>query len=247
MAQRITRAKQKIAAANIPYRVPGPTTCLRASTACWLCCPGLQRGLPRHGDGDPVRADLTSEAIRLARILRQLLPTSRRGGPARADGAHEARREARVRHGQLVPLAEQDRAGWNRALIPEGHDLVRECLSTTDPGDTRSWPRSTRSTPSPTAADTEWSQVVALYDQLPGWTRRRSSPSTGRSPSRAGRPGVALSTGRSRCRSPATTPGTPSAPNCCADWSQRRGRRRTTPRSRDPERRRTRLPEQEAR
>jgi RNA polymerase sigma-70 factor (ECF subfamily) len=79
----------------------------------------------------------------------------------------EARREARVRNGQLVPLGEQDRAGWNRALIVEGHDLVRECLAINRPGRYQLLAAiNAVHTHAPTASDTDWSQVVALYDQL---------------------------------------------------------------------------------
>jgi RNA polymerase sigma-70 factor (ECF subfamily) len=86
----------------------------------------------------------------------------------------EARREARVRNGQLVPLAEQDRAGWDRALIAEGHDLVRECLAINRPGRYQILAAiNAVHTDAPTASDTDWSQVVALYDQL---TRLDPSP-----------------------------------------------------------------------
>jgi RNA polymerase sigma-70 factor (ECF subfamily) len=86
----------------------------------------------------------------------------------------EARREARVRNGQLVPLGEQDRAGWDRALIAEGHDLVRECLAINRPGRYQILAAiNAVHTDAPTASDTEWSQVVALYDQL---TRLDPSP-----------------------------------------------------------------------
>ncbi|MDQ1738176.1 MAG: polymerase sigma-70 factor, subfamily, partial [Pseudonocardiales bacterium] len=86
----------------------------------------------------------------------------------------EARREARVRNGQLVPLGEQDRAGWDRALIAEGHDLVRECLAINRPGRYQILAAiNAVHTDAPTASDTDWSQVVALYDQL---TRLDPSP-----------------------------------------------------------------------
>jgi len=86
----------------------------------------------------------------------------------------EARREARVRNGQLVPLGEQDRAGWDRGLIAEGHDLVRECLAINRPGRYQILAAiNAVHTDAPTASDTDWSQVVALYDQL---TRLDPSP-----------------------------------------------------------------------
>jgi RNA polymerase sigma-70 factor (ECF subfamily) len=79
-----------------------------------------------------------------------------------------------VRHGQLVPLGEQDRSGWDRALIAEGHDLVRQCLAINRPGRYQILAAiNAVHTDAPTATETDWSQVVALYDQL---TRLDPSP-----------------------------------------------------------------------
>jgi RNA polymerase sigma-70 factor (ECF subfamily) len=135
----------------------------------------FNEGYLATGDGDPVRADLTSEAIRLTRILRHLLPLEPEvTGLLALLLLTEARREARVRNGQLVPLSEQDRAGWDRALVAEGHTLVRECLTINRPGRYQILAAiNAVHTDSPTAADTDWSQVVALYDQL---TRLDPSP-----------------------------------------------------------------------
>ncbi len=130
MAQRITRAKKKIAAAKVPYRVPEavdlPERLGGVLTVLFLV---FNEGYLATGDGEPVRAELTAEAIRLARILHGLLPDEPEvTGLLGLLVLTDARRAARVRHGELVPLAEQDRAGWDRALIAEGHALVRECL-----------------------------------------------------------------------------------------------------------------------
>jgi RNA polymerase sigma-70 factor (ECF subfamily) len=169
MAQRITRAKKKIAAAKVPYRVPEaadlPARLGAVLTVLYLV---FNEGYLASGDGDPVRAELTAEAIRLTRILRQLLPDEPEvAGLLAMLVLIEARREARVRNGQLVPLDEQDRAGWDRALIAEGHDLVRWCLATNRPGRYQILAAiNAVHTDAPTAADTDWSQVVALYDQL---------------------------------------------------------------------------------
>jgi RNA polymerase sigma-70 factor (ECF subfamily) len=79
-----------------------------------------------------------------------------------------------VRDGQLVPIDEQDRAGWDRALLAEGHDLVRECLVINRPGRYQLLAAiSAVHTDAPSAADTDWAQVVALYDRL---TRLDPSP-----------------------------------------------------------------------
>ena len=169
MAQRITRAKQKIAATRIPYRVPAaedlPARLGGVLTVLFLV---FNEGYLSSGEGEPLRAELTGEALRLARILRQLLPDEPEvAGLLALLLLTEARRAARVRGGVLVPLAEQDRHGWDRALIAEGHDLVRWCLAVGRPGRFQLLAAiSAVHTDAPSAADTDWSQVVALYDQL---------------------------------------------------------------------------------
>ncbi len=176
MAQRITRAKQKIAATDVPYRVPEaadlPERLGGVLTVLFLV---FNEGYLATGDGNPVRAELTGEAIRLTRILRRLLPEEPEvAGLLGLLVLSEARREARLRNGQLVPLDEQDRGGWDRALIAEGHDLVRECLAINRPGRYQVLAAiNAVHTDAPAARDTDWSQVVALYDQL---TRLDPSP-----------------------------------------------------------------------
>src|SRR6187551_3360513 len=176
MAQRITRTKQKIAAAKVPYRVPEAADLPeRLGAVLAVLFLVFNEGYLATGDGDPVRAELTGEAIRLTRILRQLLPEEPEvAGLLGLLLLTEARREARVRTGQLVPLGEQDRAGWDRALIAEGHDLVRRCLTINRPGRYQILAAiNAVHTDAPAASDTDWSQVVALYDQL---TRLDPSP-----------------------------------------------------------------------
>jgi RNA polymerase sigma-70 factor (ECF subfamily) len=169
MAQRITRAKRKIAAAKVPYRVP-ETADLPERLAGVLAVLLLvfNEGYLASGDGDPVRAELTGEAIRLTRVLGRLLPEEPEvAGLLGLMLLTEARREARVRDGQLVPLGEQDRAGWDHGLIAEGHDLVRQCLAIDRPGRYQVLAAiNAVHTDAPTASDTDWSQLVALYDQL---------------------------------------------------------------------------------
>ncbi|MDQ1633955.1 MAG: polymerase sigma-70 factor, subfamily [Frankiaceae bacterium] len=176
MGQRITRAKQKIALAKVPYRVPEagdlPERLDGVLAVLFLV---FNEGYLATGDGDPVRAELTGEAIRLTRILRRLLPEEPEvAGLLGLLVLTEARRDTRVRDGQLVPLAEQDRSGWDRALIDEGHALIRECLAINRPGRYQILGAiNAVHTDAPTTADTQWSQVVALYDQL---TRLDPSP-----------------------------------------------------------------------
>jgi RNA polymerase sigma-70 factor (ECF subfamily) len=169
MAQRITRAKKKISLAKIPYRVPEAAD-LPPRLAAVLAVVYLvfNEGYLSSSDAAPVREELTGEAIRLGRILRQLLP-----GVPEVTGLLalmlliESRRASRVAAGELVPLDQQDRGGWDRALIAEGHDLVRECLALQRPGPYQIQAAiNAVHTDAPTAADTDWSQVAALYEQL---------------------------------------------------------------------------------
>ena len=176
MAQRITRAKKKISAAKVPYRVPAATDLPeRLGGVLTVLFLVFNEGYLATGGGDPVRAELTGEAIRLARVLRHLLPDEPEvAGLLALLLLTEARRAARVRDGQLVPLGEQDRAGWDHELIAEGHHLVRECLAINRPGRYQILAAiNAVHTDAGAASDTDWSQVVALYDQL---TRLDPSP-----------------------------------------------------------------------
>jgi RNA polymerase sigma-70 factor (ECF subfamily) len=175
MAQRITRAKKKIAAAKIPYRVPAAADLPeRVGTVLTVLFLVFNEGYLSTGDGDPVRVELTAEAIRLTRVLHDLLPEPEVTGLLALMLLIEARRAARVRGGELVPIAEQDRGGWDRALIGEGHDLVRTCLTVNRPGRYQVLAAiNAVHTDAPTAAATDWSQITALYDQL---TRFDPSP-----------------------------------------------------------------------
>jgi RNA polymerase sigma-70 factor, ECF subfamily len=172
MSQRITRAKAKIKAAKIPYGVPFrediPARVAGVLTVLYLIFnEGYLASSPGH---EPVRSDLTAEAIRLTRLVHALMPADGEvAGLLALMLLTEARRVARVSaSGELVALDDQDRGAWNRELIAEGHGLVRARLTSgeapgryqvlaainavhTDTGDVR---------------DTDWSQIVALYDQL---------------------------------------------------------------------------------
>lgn len=170
MAQRITRAKKKISLAGIPYRVPEASDLPpRLSAVLAVVYLVFNEGyLTSAPDAPPIREELTSEAIRLGRILRQLLPdVPEVAGLLALMLLTESRRTARVAGGELVPLDQQDRGGWDRALIDEGHALVRECLSVGRPGKYQILAAiSAVHTDARTAADTDWAQVAALYEQL---------------------------------------------------------------------------------
>ena len=169
MAQRITRAKKKISAAKVPYRVPEADDLpARLGGVLAVLFLVFNEGYLASSEGEPIRDELTAEAIRLTRILRSLLPSEPEvTGLLALMILTEARRRARVRDGQLVPLGEQDRADWDRALITEGHHLVRECLAIDRPGRYQLLAAiNAVHTDARTASATDWSQVVALYDRM---------------------------------------------------------------------------------
>jgi RNA polymerase sigma-70 factor (ECF subfamily) len=175
MAQRITRAKDKIRAAHIPYRVPSAAD-VRERLASVLAVVFLvfNEGYLAGAGDDPLRADLTDEAIRLGALLRTLLPDDGEvAGLLALMLLTDARRTARVsRTGELVTLAEQDRGAWDRALIAEGHALVRERLAAVAAGGEPPGRYQLLAainavhTDAPSAGATDWSQIVALYDRL---------------------------------------------------------------------------------
>ena len=172
MGQRITRAKAKIKTARIPYRVPSaPELPARVSGVLAVLYLVFNEGYLATGpDTDPVRQDLTAEAIRLARLIRGLMPQDgEAAGLLALMLLIEARRTARVAPtGELIALDEQDRTAWDAALIAEGHRLVRERLATGAPPGRYQILAAINAvhTSARTARDTDWSQIVALYDQL---------------------------------------------------------------------------------
>jgi RNA polymerase sigma-70 factor, ECF subfamily len=170
MAQRLVRAKAKIRDARIPYRVPRDAD-LPARRRAVLAVVYLifNEGYLASAGAGLTRAGLGAEAIRLGRLLAELMPDEPEVlGLLALMLLIEARRPARTgRDGALVPLDEQDRARWDRDLIAEGHALVRRCLRRNQPG-----PYQLQAAinavhgDAATAADTAWDQILALYDQL---------------------------------------------------------------------------------
>jgi RNA polymerase sigma-70 factor (ECF subfamily) len=172
MGQRITRAKAKIKTARIPYRVPSAEDLpARVSGVLAVLFLIFNEGYLATGpDTDPVRPDLTAEAIRLTRLVHALLPDDGEvAGLLALMLLTEARRAARVSAtGELVPLGEQDRGAWDAALIAEGHQLVRKRLARgVAPGRYQILAAiNAVHTSARDVRDTDWSQIVALYDQL---------------------------------------------------------------------------------
>jgi RNA polymerase sigma-70 factor, ECF subfamily len=172
MGQRITRAKAKIKAARIPYQLPSANE-LAARTSGVLAVLFLvfnEGYLATGPDTAPVRQDLTAEALRLARLLHDLVPEDGEvTGLLALMLLTEARRAVRVSaEGELVTLDEQNRAAWDSALLAEGHGLVRARLAAgVAPGRYQILAAiSAVHTSAREARETDWWQVVALYDQL---------------------------------------------------------------------------------
>ncbi|MFC8453723.1 RNA polymerase sigma factor [Kitasatospora sp. NPDC057223] len=172
MGRRITRAKAKIKTARIPYRVPSAQDLpARVSGVLAVLYLVFNEGYLATGPGTgPVRHELTAEAIRLTRLVRALLPDDgEAAGLLALMLLVEARRDARVSPGgELVTLDEQDRGAWDTALIAEGHRLVRERLAAgAAPGRYQILAAiNAVHTSARDVRDTDWWQVVALYDQL---------------------------------------------------------------------------------
>ena len=171
VAQRIVRAKSKIREARIPYEVPGRTELAeRLQSVLRVIYLVFNEGYLASGGDSLTRADLSAEAIRLARLLVELLPEPEAVGLLALMLLHEARRAARVSaNGELVLLPDQDRGLWDRAQIADAAKLVEAVFATRQVG-----PYGVQAAiaalhaESPSLEATDWNEIVALYDLLLG-------------------------------------------------------------------------------
>ena len=169
LAQRIVRAKGKIRDAKIPYEVPSQAELPdRLDSVLRVIYLVFNEGYAASSGESLIRHDLAEEAIRLGRLLLELLSEPEAQGLLALMLLHESRRRARTSAtGDLILLEDQDRSLWSRAQIAEGTALVRQALASR-----RFGPYTVQAAISgvhaaaPTAADTDWNQIVGLYDLL---------------------------------------------------------------------------------
>jgi RNA polymerase sigma-70 factor (ECF subfamily) len=169
LAQRLVRAKRKIQEAHIPYEVPNaerlPERLASVQAVIYLI---FNEGYAAASGAHLIRTDLCAEAIRLARVLKELMPNDAGNlGLLALMLLHDSRREARIRNGQLVTLEEQDRSLWDQNEIAEGLELASQAFRI-DPAGAYQLQAAIAAlhAESRTQEETDWEQIAGLYERL---------------------------------------------------------------------------------
>jgi RNA polymerase sigma-70 factor (ECF subfamily) len=235
-AQRLVRAKRKIRDARIPYEVPGPERLSeRIDTVLSVLYLIFNEGYASTDAPSLIRPDLVAEAIRLARLAVELLPSN-----AEAKGLlalmllTDARRAARVSSdGELVPLEEQDRSTWNRPFIDEGVRILDDALAlgSAGPYQTQAAIAALHGTAA-SPEQTDWAQIAALYQALLRWTptpvvELNAAVALGYAIHSTARSSGSTASRRAQ-RCPAITCFRQHAPRCSGDFAEGRKRWRRT-------------------
>lgn len=169
LAQRIVRAKSKIRDAKIPFEVPSPSELPgRVAGVLQVIYLVFNEGYSASSGGQVLRTDLSQEAIRLGRMLHSLLPLPEAAGLLALMLIQESRRSARISEtGDLILLEDQDRSLWNREMIAEGSRLIEGAFRTRQFGPyTIQAAIASVHAESPGVEQTDWSEIVGLYDLL---------------------------------------------------------------------------------
>jgi len=229
VAQRIVRAKRTLAEKRVRFELPqGDELISRLASVLEVLYLIFNEGYAASSGDQLIRLELTKEAIRLGRLLVELMPDEPEAiGLLALMLLIQSRSRGRTTpQGELVPLAEQDRSRWDHSLIEEGQELVRRCLRRNQPGPYQIQAAiNAVHSDAPSAAQTDWNQILTLYDQLLSITQTPIVALNPPSPSPRSTARKRRSPSSTSCPSTATASTTRPAPTFC-DASAKRTKRK---------------------